>query len=206
MSIDKNALDAACAAYEIANRQGLVAYCLIEAAIEAYEAAKVEESSDSQIKSDKTANNNQQPHELPWYLRNLFHEKINSICEDETHALDCADKIVALISESHQPVELPCSDDILEAVINEHDLNVPEGLLASPAGFGAHREAMKAALAKIIPLTLHIEAEYNKATKRESGVNNDVLAEELQANGLAWGAQKNDIADYICRNFEVRRR
>lgn len=65
-----------------------------------------------------------------------------------------------------QPVAI--TDDILEAVINEHDMNVPDDLLASPGGFGAHREAMRTALQKIIPLTLHIEAEYKRAMKRES--------------------------------------
>lgn len=72
--------------------------------------------------------------------------------------------------EAAKSVEQPVAitDDILEAVINEHDMNVPDELLASPGGFGAHREAMRAALQKIIPLTLHIEAEYKRATKRES--------------------------------------
>lgn len=77
------------------------------------------------------------------------------------------DLIVAnLESKTHQPVAI--TDDILEAVINEHDMNVPDDLLASPGGFGAHREAMRTALQKIIPLTLHIEAEYKRAMKRES--------------------------------------
>lgn len=67
-----------------------------------------------------------------------------------------------------QPVGCSITDDIVDAIINEHDMNVPDELLAAPTGFGAHREAIRAALQKIIPLTLHIEAEYKRAMKRES--------------------------------------
>lgn len=54
----------------------------------------------------------EQPDELPWCLRNLFHEKINSICEDESHALDCADKIVALIEEHWPKAPMQESGDV----------------------------------------------------------------------------------------------
>jgi hypothetical protein len=40
---------------------------------------------------------------------------------------------------------------LLEAILNEHDLNVPERDLAAPLGFGAHRKALKVALDKYLP-------------------------------------------------------
>jgi hypothetical protein len=40
---------------------------------------------------------------------------------------------------------------MIEAILDEHDLNVPDGLLSSPAGFGAHREALTKALQKCLP-------------------------------------------------------
>lgn len=86
----------------------------------------------------------------------------------------CVNKADLIRMIQKQPNEQPVSssyisDDILEAVINEHDMNIPDDLLVSPGGFGAHRGAMKAALEKIIPLTMHIELEYREARKRESG-------------------------------------
>ncbi len=64
------------------------------------------------------------------------------------------DSAIALVRQhTREPdVGCPISEDILEAVINEHDMNVPDELLASPGGFGAHRGAMRKALEKIIPL------------------------------------------------------
>lgn len=47
------------------------------------------------------------------------------------------------------PVDIG-SEDILEAIINEHDMAVPDELLAAPNGFGAHRDAMRTALRNVL--------------------------------------------------------
>lgn len=104
--------------------------------------------------------------------------------------------INAYAHESAKSAEQPVAitDDILEAVLNEHDMNVPDGLLASPGGFGAHREAMRKALKKIIPLTLHIEAEYKRAMTRETGAVSAPVVEGDSAFGYDVGTR----GDHSC--------
>lgn len=80
--------------------------------------------------------------------------------------------------------EMLIPDNMVEAIISEHDINVPDNLLASPEGFGAHREAMKAAMQKILPQVLHIGGIYKRELEALRSTNSpdwNALREELAA-------------------------
>ncbi len=83
---------------------------IVDFIVAAYEGAKEQPVGKTESLCAKTltgdggASNSTPSDKLSWYLRNLFHEKIGSICETEESFIDCADKIVALI-EDHWPTE-----------------------------------------------------------------------------------------------------
>lgn len=53
-------------------------------------------------------------------------------------------------------------DEWIDGLMNEHDMNVPGNLLAAPNGFGLHKEAIRAALNKMLPYIAINEAGYRK--------------------------------------------
>lgn len=75
--------------------------------------------------------------------------------------VSCAKDIYRALSVATAKPSLVC-DEWLDGLMNEHDMNVPDNLLVAPNGFGLHKEAMRAALSKMLPYIAINEAGYRK--------------------------------------------